>query len=61
MITLNAIAKRLEQFGTNHFFIKSYSFGSPDDVKRWQARIGEAIDEATRRCERAVGERRVPR
>jgi len=32
MITLNAIAKRLEEFGTNHFFIKSYSFGSPDDV-----------------------------
>ena len=32
MITLNAIAKRLEEFATNHFFIKSYSFGSPDDV-----------------------------
>jgi hypothetical protein len=32
MITLNAIAKRIEQFATNHFFIKSYSFGSPDDV-----------------------------
>ena len=32
MITLNAIAQRLEEFATNHFFIKSYSFGSPDDV-----------------------------
>lgn len=32
MITLNAIAKRLEEFATNHFFIRSYSFGSPDDV-----------------------------
>jgi len=32
MITLNAIAKRLEEFASNHFFIKSYSFGSPDDV-----------------------------
>lgn len=32
MITLNAIAKRLEEFATNHYFIRSYSFGSPDDV-----------------------------
>jgi len=32
--------------------------GSPDDVTRWQVRIGEAIDEATRRCERAIGEGR---
>lgn len=32
MITLNAIEQRLREFADNHFFLKSYSFGSPDDV-----------------------------
>ena len=32
MITFNNIVERFEVFATNHFFIKSFSFGSPDDV-----------------------------
>ena len=32
MITFNNIVERFEIFATNHFFIKSFSFGSPDDV-----------------------------
>ena len=32
MITFNNIVERFEDFATSHFFIKSFSFGSPDDV-----------------------------
>ena len=32
MITFNNIVERFEIFAENHFFIKSFSFGSPDDV-----------------------------
>jgi len=32
MITLNTIIKRFEDFADNHFFIRSFSFGSPEDV-----------------------------
>ena len=32
MITFNNIVVRFEIFAENHFFIKSFSFGSPDDV-----------------------------
>jgi hypothetical protein len=32
MITLNTIIKRFEDFANNHFFIRSFSFGSPEDV-----------------------------
>lgn len=32
MITFNNIVERFKVFAENHFFIKSFSFGSPDDV-----------------------------
>ena len=32
MITLNTIVKRFEDFADNHFFIRSFSFGGPEDV-----------------------------
>jgi len=32
MITFNNIVERFEIFAENHFFIKTFSFGSPDDV-----------------------------
>jgi len=32
MITLNTIMKRFEDFAANHFFIRSFSFGAPEDV-----------------------------
>ena len=32
MITFNNIVDRFKVFAENHFFIKSFSFGSPDDV-----------------------------
>lgn len=32
MITFNNIVERFEDFATSHFFIKSFSFGSPDAV-----------------------------
>ena len=32
MITFNNIVERFQIFADNHFFIKSFSFGSPDDV-----------------------------
>jgi hypothetical protein len=32
MITFNNIVESFEIFAENHFFIKSFSFGSPDDV-----------------------------
>ena len=32
MITFNNIVERFEVFAENHFFINSFSFGSPDDV-----------------------------
>jgi hypothetical protein len=32
MITFNNIVERFQIFAENHFFIKSFSFGSPDDV-----------------------------
>lgn len=32
MITLNQITKRFEEFAGNHFFVKSFSSGSPTDI-----------------------------
>ena len=32
MITFNNIVERFEIFAENHFFIQTFSFGSPDDV-----------------------------
>src|SRR5210317_992962 len=32
MITFNNIVERFKVFAENHFFVKSFSFGSPDDV-----------------------------
>ena len=32
MITFNNIVERFQIFADNHFFIKTFSFGSPDDV-----------------------------
>ena len=32
MITFNNIVERFEIFAQNHFFIKTFSFGSPDDA-----------------------------
>lgn len=32
MITLNTIVKRFEDFANNHFFLRSFSFGGPEDV-----------------------------
>jgi hypothetical protein len=32
MITFNNIVERFKIFAENHFFIETFSFGSPDDV-----------------------------